>query len=83
MHIPDEAVEAAVKALFEDGCGEPKVDAATALEAAAPIIAAQALRDAQATLRNGADLLPGERAAIVKHCAGILGRRADELEASK
>ena len=42
MNIPDKAVEAAVQALFEDGCGEPKVDAATALEAAAPFIAAQA-----------------------------------------
>lgn len=46
MNIPEKANDAAVKALFEDGCGEPKTDAATVLEAAAPFIAAQALRDA-------------------------------------
>lgn len=42
MNIPDKAVDAAVQALFEDGCGEPKVDASTALEAAYKFIAAQA-----------------------------------------
>ena len=55
MNIPDKAVEAAVQALFEDGCGEPKVDAATALEAAAPFIAAQALREHAAQLAHDAE----------------------------
>ena len=45
MNIPDKAIEAAVQALFEDGCGEPKVDAVTALEAAYKFIAAQVLQD--------------------------------------
>lgn len=45
MNIPPKAYEAAVRALFEDGCGEPKVDAATVLEAAAPFIRADTLHE--------------------------------------
>lgn len=45
MDIPDKASEAAMQALFEDGCGEPKVDASTVLEAAYKFIAAQAWDD--------------------------------------
>ena len=52
MEIDDKALDAAVRALFEDGCGEPKVDAATMLEAAAPYIAGDTRGVVKVTVPN-------------------------------
>ena len=78
MNIPDKALDAAVKALFDDGCGEPKVDASTALEAAYKFIAAQTLRDADKSIVLE-QFSPTEHGSLIV-VKEELRYRADELD---
>lgn len=43
MHVPSEAIDAATRALREEGSETPLIDAMSAVDAAAPIISARAV----------------------------------------
>ena len=80
--IPDEAVEAAAKAIFKAEISGPRAGAPldalarAALEAAAPFIAAQAIREA-------VEAFPLETITAPDNAVAWLLRRAEQLEAGR
>jgi hypothetical protein len=92
MNIPDKAVEAAVRAAFFEDCGDTSLLAGLTpderamwdeqyrniLEAAAPFIAAQALREAAGGI--GGQPGSGDYYVGLDSAAEALRDRADELD---